>query len=172
MYTRTPGSPETQRRPQRRAFVSAQRSWPRVDGGSPWVSSGGGRPELPLGDSTPVGERVGPHVFPLNHVFSSVQPLSRVRLFATPWTAARQASLCIATSSEFAQIRVHVLGSAVPLLSPHSGEAPRLSTPGCGYGLPSPCLRSLTNPDWRPAPLPLATWTLHVSEAHRAQAPR
>ena len=32
------------------------------------------------------------------HVFSSVQSLSRVRLFATPWTAARQASLSITNS--------------------------------------------------------------------------
>ena len=30
--------------------------------------------------------------------FSSVQLLSRVRLFATPWTAARQASLSITNS--------------------------------------------------------------------------
>ena len=30
--------------------------------------------------------------------FSSVQPLSRVRLFATPWTAAHQASLSITNS--------------------------------------------------------------------------
>ena len=30
--------------------------------------------------------------------FSSVQSLSRVRLFATPWTAARQASLSITSS--------------------------------------------------------------------------
>ena len=33
-----------------------------------------------------------------NGVFSSVQPLSRVRLFATPWIAARQASLSITNS--------------------------------------------------------------------------
>ena len=31
--------------------------------------------------------------------FSSVQSLSRVRLFAAPWTAARQASLCITNSN-------------------------------------------------------------------------
>ena len=31
-------------------------------------------------------------------LFSSVQSLSRVRLFATPWTAARQASLSITSS--------------------------------------------------------------------------
>ena len=44
--------------------------------------------------------------FPLSHLgsptykfqFSSVQSLSRVRLFATPWTAARQASLSITNS--------------------------------------------------------------------------
>ena len=33
-----------------------------------------------------------------DQVFSSVQLLSRVRLFATPWTAARQASLSITNS--------------------------------------------------------------------------
>ena len=33
-----------------------------------------------------------------NSVFGLVQSLSRVRLFATPWTAARQASLCITNS--------------------------------------------------------------------------
>ena len=32
------------------------------------------------------------------HAFSSVQPLIRVQLFATPWTAARQASLSITNS--------------------------------------------------------------------------
>ena len=34
----------------------------------------------------------------LNHQFSSVQLLSRVRLFATPWTIARQTSLSITNS--------------------------------------------------------------------------
>ena len=34
----------------------------------------------------------------LKHMFSPVQSLSRVRLFATPWTAARQASLSITNS--------------------------------------------------------------------------
>ena len=37
--------------------------------------------------------------------FSSVQSLSRVQLFATPWTEACQASLSIA-NSEFTQTRV------------------------------------------------------------------
>ena len=34
----------------------------------------------------------------LNWIFSSVQSLSRVQLFVTPWTAARQASLSITNS--------------------------------------------------------------------------
>ena len=34
----------------------------------------------------------------LDHVLSSVQSLSRVRFFVTPWTAARQASLSITNS--------------------------------------------------------------------------
>ena len=36
--------------------------------------------------------------------FSSVQSLSRVRLFATPWTAARQASLSITNSQSLPKI--------------------------------------------------------------------
>ena len=36
--------------------------------------------------------------FHMSLQFSSVQLLSRVRLFATPWTAARQVSLCITNS--------------------------------------------------------------------------
>ena len=34
----------------------------------------------------------------------SVQSLSRVRLFATPWTAARQASLSINSSQSFLKL--------------------------------------------------------------------
>ena len=38
-------------------------------------------------------------IFPDEEIqFSSVQLLSRIRLFATPWTAARQASLSITDS--------------------------------------------------------------------------
>ena len=54
--------------------------------------------------------------------FSSVQSLSRVRLFATPWIAARQASLSITNSREFTQTLVHWVGDAIqpshPLSSP------------------------------------------------------
>ena len=37
--------------------------------------------------------------------FSSVQPLSRVRLFVTPWTAARQASLSITNSQSLPKLK-------------------------------------------------------------------
>ena len=39
--------------------------------------------------------------------FSSVQSLSCVRLFATPWTAARQASLSITNSWSLLRLNVH-----------------------------------------------------------------
>ena len=52
--------------------------------------------------------------------FSSVQSLSHVQLFATPWTAACQASL--SKLLELAQTHVHWVGDAMqpshPLLSP------------------------------------------------------
>ena len=56
---------------------------------------------------------------------SSVQLLSRVQLFVTPWTAARQASLSITNSQKFTQTHVHRVGDAIqhlilcrPLLLP------------------------------------------------------
>ena len=39
--------------------------------------------------------------------------LSRVRLFATPWTTARQVSLSITNSPELAQTHLHRVGDAV-----------------------------------------------------------
>ena len=44
--------------------------------------------------------------------FSSVQSLSRVRLFATPWTAARQASLSITNSRS--SLRLTFIESVMP----------------------------------------------------------
>ena len=56
----------------------------------------------------------------MTHLLSSVQLLSRVRLLATPWTAARQASLTI--TNTITQTHVHQVGDAIqpshPLLSP------------------------------------------------------
>ena len=54
--------------------------------------------------------------------FSSVQSLSRVQLFATPWSAARQASLVHHPLPEFTQTHVHRVSDAIQpshlLLSP------------------------------------------------------
>ena len=61
------------------------------------------------------------------HHRGSVQLLSRVRLFATPWTAARQASLSITNYWEFTQTHVHRVSDAIQpshSLSSHSPSAP------------------------------------------------
>ena len=65
-------------------------------------------------------------VVTLNIQFSSVQSLSRVQFFATPWTAARQASLPISnsrnllqlTSIELAMLSNHLILSRPFLLPP------------------------------------------------------
>ena len=44
------------------------------------------------------------HAYTYMYQFSSVQSLSRVRLFATPWTAARQASLSITNSQSLLKL--------------------------------------------------------------------
>ena len=53
----------------------------------------------------------------------SVQSLSHVQLFATPWTAAHQACLSINQLPEIAQTHVHCIGDAIqpsyPLSSPY-----------------------------------------------------
>ena len=50
---------------------------------------------------------------------SSVQSLSRVRLFATPWTAARQASLSITNSRSLLKLMsIESLMTSHPLSSP------------------------------------------------------
>ena len=55
-------------------------------------------------------------------IISSVQWLSRVWLFVTPWTAAHQASLSITNCRSLTQTHVHWVGDAIqpshPLLSP------------------------------------------------------
>ena len=55
---------------------------------------------------------------------SSVQALSRVRLFATPWTAARQASLSIIQLPGFTQTHVHHVSDAIQPSSPLSFPSP------------------------------------------------
>ena len=48
----------------------------------------------------------------ISHEFSSVQLLSRVRLFATPWIAARQASLSITNS--WSSLKLTSIESVMP----------------------------------------------------------
>ena len=52
------------------------------------------------------------HVVPIVYLISSVQSLSRVRLFATPWIAARQASLSITNS--WSSLRLTSIESVMP----------------------------------------------------------
>ena len=70
------------------------------------------------------------------YLFSSVRLLSRVRLFATPWTAARQASLSIANS-----------GSLLKLMSIESVLTSNHLIPCCPLLLPSvfPSIRVFSN---------------------------
>ena len=56
-------------------------------------------------------------------LISSVQSLSSVWLFVTPWTAARQASLSI-TNPEFTQTHVHQVGDAIQPFHPLSSPSP------------------------------------------------
>ena len=56
--------------------------------------------------------------------FSLVQQFSRVRLFATPWTAACQASLSIINSRRFTQTHVHSVGDAIQPSHPLSSPSP------------------------------------------------
>jgi len=62
--------------------------------------------------------------------FSSVQSLSRVRLFATPWIAARQASLSITNSQSSLRLMsiesVMPSSHLIPFTSPQSSEFPVL----------------------------------------------
>ena len=61
--------------------------------------------------------------------FSSVQSLSRVRLFVTPWIAARQASLSINQLPEFTQTHVHRVSDAIQPSHPLSSPSPPAPNP-------------------------------------------
>ena len=61
--------------------------------------------------------------------FSSVQSLSRVWLFATPRTAARQASLSITNSREFIQTHVHQVSDAIQQSHSLSSPSPPAPNP-------------------------------------------
>ena len=59
----------------------------------------------------------------------SDQSLSRVRLFVTPWIAARQASLSITNSPEFTQTHVHRVSDAIQPSHPLSSPSPLAPNP-------------------------------------------
>ena len=61
--------------------------------------------------------------------FSSVQSLSRVRLFATPWIAARQASLSITNSQSSLKLNVHRVSDAIQPSHPLSSPSPPAPNP-------------------------------------------
>ena len=56
--------------------------------------------------------------------FSSVQSLSHVQLFATPWTATHQASLSITNSRSVFKTHVHWVGDAFQPSHPLSSPSP------------------------------------------------
>ena len=60
---------------------------------------------------------------------SSVQSLSCVRLLATPWIVAHQASLSITNSPEFTQTHVYLVGDAIQPSYPLSSPSPPAPNP-------------------------------------------
>ena len=60
-------------------------------------------------------------------LYISVQLLSRVQLFVTPWTAARQASLSITNSQSLLKFMSIVLGDATQPSHPLSFPSPAIN---------------------------------------------
>ena len=105
--------------------------WDPVD--SPWNSpsqnTGVGSLSLLQGIFLTQGLNPGLlHCRRILYQLSSVQLLSRLRLFATPWITACQASLSI-TSSEFTQTNVHRVGDAIQPSHPLSSPSPPAPNP-------------------------------------------
>ena len=67
------------------------------------------------------------HVYKGLTKFSSVQLLSRVRLFVTPWTVAHQASLSIHQVLELAQTHARRVSDAIQSSHPLSSPSPAFS---------------------------------------------
>ena len=91
-----------------------------------------------------------------NHkkVFSSVQSLSRVRLLATPWAAARQASLLLLLLSHFSRVRLCATPwTAAHQASPSLGFSRQehwrgLARLPCSSPTPGACLNSCPSNQW------------------------
>ena len=71
----------------------------------------------------------------ISYQFSSVQSLSRVRLFATPWITARQAALSITISQSSPQTHVHWVHDAIQPSHPLSSPSPPAPNPSQHQGL-------------------------------------
>ena len=69
------------------------------------------------------------------HQLSSVQSLSRVWLFATPWIAALQALQVHHQLPEFTQTRVHRVSDAIQPSHPLSSPSPPAPNPSQDQGL-------------------------------------
>ena len=69
------------------------------------------------------------------HIFSSVQSLSRVQLFATPWIAAHQASLSITNSWSSPKTHVHRVSDAIQPSHPLSSPSSPVPNPSQHQGL-------------------------------------
>jgi len=67
---------------------------------------------------------------------SSVQSLSRVRLFVTPWIAACQASLSINQLPEFTQTHVHQVSDAIQPSHPLASPSPPALNPSQHQSFP------------------------------------
>ena len=87
------------------ALLSMEFSWPEYQSGLPCPPLGD-LPDPGIEPMSPASPELQVDSLPLSHQaslctyvqFSSVQPLSHVRLFATPWITAHQASLSITNS--------------------------------------------------------------------------
>ena len=91
------------------------------------------QPSHPLTPSSPSALSLSPLFFKWATfcIFSSVQfkSLSRVWLFVTSWTTARQASLVHHQLPEFTQTHAHRVGDAIQLSHPLSSPSPPASNP-------------------------------------------
>ena len=96
-------------------ILSGHRAFPSAWGPHPFPSNPRPQPRQPLIRAPGPSRPLSGVIYRWSHVvrkLSSVQSLSRVRLFATPWTAARQASLSITDSRSL--LKLMSIGSVMP----------------------------------------------------------
>ena len=132
------------------SFLLTRQLWPHVGLKTPadyrnWEWSSWQSHQLPVVTYETVSEK-DPHSFISPCVFwetrgedifrvSSVQSLSRVRLFATPWIAACHATLSITNSRSLLKTHVHRVGDAIKPSPPLSSPSPPAPNPSQHQGL-------------------------------------